>query len=89
MTLEEQTKIIFFSYIYGFIYCGFYKLFITIKIKNKIIKYLLNFIFCLSSVFLYFIMSYKINHVILNYYMIIFFIIGYITCQFVYDYDKS
>ena len=90
MILEEQIKIIFISFIYGILFYSGYKKLKQLKIKKRVIRYVLEFIFCmLNSFFFFFFITYKINGGILSYYMIIFVIIGILFCHLLYFDDKK
>ena len=73
MILEEQIKIIFISFIYGILFYSGYKLLKCVKIKKRIIRYIIELVFCILNSFLFYYLIYKINGGILSYYIIIFF----------------
>lgn len=89
MILEEQIKIIFISFIYGILFYSGYKKLKQLKIKKRVIRYVLEFIFCMLNSFFFFFITYKINGGILSYYMIIFVIIGILFCHLLYFDDKK
>lgn len=81
MILGLQIKIIFYSFIYGIFFYISLRLFKKITFKNKILKYFMQFIFCILNIFLFYFLLYKINYGILNYYELIFFFVGMFFCQ--------
>ena len=89
MILEEQIKVIFYSFIYGILFLGLYKSFNFKKIKRKNIKSFASFLFCILNAILFYFILYKINNGILNYYIVIFFIIGVFFCKVLYFGDKK
>ena len=89
MILSEQIRIVFFSYIYGILYYAGYFFAKKITLKRKILSFLLYFILCITFVIIFFALVYRINNMILNYYMIICFFLGIITCRLVYFNDKK
>jgi len=89
MELQEQFKVIFYSFIYGMFFITTLRVFKHIMIKNKFIKFFLELIFCLLHSSLFYYLLYNINRGILNYYIIIFLIIGAYFCKLFYFNDKK
>lgn len=89
MVLEEQIKVIFFSFIYGMFYYFSYKLFKSIKFRKRYFKIFFELMFNMSHSILFFILLYILNGGILNFYLLLFFILGNIFCHFLYFKDKK
>lgn len=89
MNLESQFKVIFYSFIYGMFFVSTFKAFKMIKFKKKFMKILLELLFCLFHVNIFYALLYKIDYGILNYYIVIFLIIGGFFCQLLYFEDKN
>jgi hypothetical protein len=80
MDLSLQILSIFFSFIYGmFIYFSL-NLYKKIKISQKI-NIIFQIIFCFTHVILFYLLLYKLNFGILNYYEFIFILLGIIFCK--------
>ena len=80
MTLLKQVIFIIFSFTTGFIYSYFIR-YITNKIKDisTYKKVIVNLIYIVFFITMYFILLVKINNGIVHYYSIIFFIVGIIA----------
>lgn len=89
MILENQFKVIFYSFIYGMFFVATLKALKLIKIKKKILKIFNEFFFCFTHVTVFYFLLYKINYGNLNYYMIIFLFLGGIFCQLLYFKDNN
>ena len=89
MQLEEQIKVIFYSFIYGLFFLASYNFLNLIKFKNIFLKNLITFCFCMLHTLLFYFLLYKINGGILNYYIALFFILGIFFCHFLYFNDKN
>lgn len=89
MGLENQFKVIFYSFIYGMFFLVTLRLMKLIKIRKKILKIIIEFFFCFIHVIIFYFLLYKINYGSLNYYMIIFLILGGLFCQLLYFKDNN
>lgn len=89
MELVEQFKVIFYSFIYGMFFLSTYKILKRFKFKNNVLKIIIEFLFCIGHVSLFYFFLYKINSGILTFYIIIFLIIGSIFCHLLYFSDKK
>ena len=89
MVLEEQIKVISYSFVYGILFWGLYKSLNFKRIKSKNIRFIISFLFCVLNSILFYFILYKINNGILNYYIAIFFIIGVFFCKVLYFGDKN
>ena len=83
MTLDEQIKVIFYSFIYGMFYYATYKMLKKITLRKKI-KLLIEFLFSISHVLLFYILLFLINDGALSFYILIFFSLGNIFCRLLY-----
>lgn len=88
MNLEEQFKVILYSFSYGMILFFMYKLFKMIIFKKKLLKYIYQLIFCTLNVVLFYFLLYKINNGILNFYIFLFLLLGVFFCK-VFYFDKE
>lgn len=88
MNLEEQFKVILYSFSYGMILFFMYKLFKMIIFKKKLLKYISQLIFCTLNVVLFYFLLYKINNGILNFYIFLFLLLGVFFCK-VFYFDKE
>ena len=84
MTLEEQFKVLFYSFIYGMFFLSSLSLFNLIKIKKKIVKFMLEILFVLSHVIIFYLLLYKINYGVLSFYIFLSFIFGILFCKVLY-----
>lgn len=78
--LKTQIKSIFFSFLYGV----FFSFMLSLNYKfifytEGIVKILINFLFILDNVFLYFILLRFINNGIVHYYFIFSIILGFFS----------
>lgn len=89
MNLSLQFKSLFYSFIYGMFFLYTYKLFRHLILKNKIVKVILEFLFCLIHVILFYYFLYKINNGILSFYLAIFLSLGMFFCKILYFNDKN
>lgn len=89
MELEEQFKVVFYSFLYGMFFITTLKTLKFVKINNKIIKFIIELMFCLLHSSLFYYLLYNINKGILNYYIIIFLIVGAYFCKLFYFGDKK
>lgn len=89
MGLENQFKVIFYSFIYGMFFLVTLRLMKLIKIRKKILKIIVEFFFCFIHVIIFYFLLYRINYGSLNYYMIIFLIFGGLFCQLLYFKDNN
>lgn len=89
MNLEEQFKVIFYSFIYGMFFLSTIKGLRYFKIKKNIYKFIMQLIFMLLHVSLFYYLLYKINGGILSIYVAIFFAIGMFFCKVLYFNDKK
>ena len=89
MSLDDQFKVIFFSFIYGMFFLASLKVLNLIKFKRKPVKILGELIFCFLHVIIFYFLLYKINYGILNYYIVIFLVCGGLFCQLLYFTDKK
>jgi hypothetical protein len=89
MDLQEQFKVIFYSFIYGMFFITTLRLFKFIHLRNKIVNFFIELIFCLLHSSLFYFLLYNINKGILNYYIVIFLIIGAYFCKLFYFNDKK
>ncbi|HIU40514.1 MAG TPA: hypothetical protein IAB68_04360 [Candidatus Aphodocola excrementigallinarum] len=89
MNLDEQFRVIFYSFIYGMFFLFTFKLFRLIKIKKLFYKFVLELIFFMLHVTLFYFLLYKINGGMLSSYIIIFLILGCISCHLLYFNDKK
>lgn len=83
MTLDEQIKVVFYSFIYGMFYYATYKMLKKITLRKKI-KLLIEFLFSISHVLLFYILLFLINGGALSFYILIFFSLGNIFCRLLY-----
>ena len=84
MSLEEQFKVIFYSFIYGMFYYATFKFLKKICFKKRIFKFLVQFLFSILHVILFYFLLFLINGGIINYYNLIFLVIGMFFCHFLY-----
>ena len=89
MKLENQFKVIFYSFIYGMFFVATFKLFKLLKIKNRILKIISELVFCFFHMGLFYFFLYKIDYGMLNYYIFIFLILGGLFCHLFYFKDKK
>ena len=89
MSLENQFKVIFFSFIYGMFFLTAYQILMNVVSKKKIIKILSFFLFCIINVLIFYFLLYKINYGMLSYYIIIFLILGMFFCHLLYFKDNN
>lgn len=89
MNLESQFKVIFYSFIYGMFFVSTLKILKLFKFKNKVIKIICEFLFCISHVIIFYYLLYKLDYGILNYYIAIFLLCGGLFCQLLYFQDKK
>ena len=89
MNLENQFKVIFFSFIYGMLFFMVYKVLINVIFKRNIIKILSFFLFCIINVLFFYFLLYRINYGMLSYYIIIFLILGMLFCHLLYFKDNN
>lgn len=89
MNLEEQFKLIFYSFIYGIFFLSTYKLVHLIKIKHNIFKMAFELCFCMLHVIIFYFLLYRINNGIINIYSLIFLVLGGIFCRILYYQDKN
>lgn len=89
MELENQFKVIFYSFIYGMFFLVTLRLMKLIKTRKKILKIIIEFFFCFIHVIIFYFLLYRINYGSLNYYMIIFLIFGGLFCQLLYFKDNN
>ena len=79
MNIEKQILCILFSFIYGiifnYIYRLFYKYLYNVRTRYKITN---NLLFNIDFILIYFTLIKEINKGIINYYFIIFIILGFI-----------
>lgn len=61
----------------------------TINFKKKIMKVLCELLFCFFHVVIFYLLLYKIDYGILNYYIVLFLIIGGLFCQLLYFLGKN
>lgn len=78
--LSIQIKSIIFSFLYGM----FFSVLLNINYKylyntKKYIKILMNIIFIIDNVLLYFLILIKINNGIIHYYFVLSIFLGFIT----------
>ena len=84
MTLEEQFKVLFYSFIYGMFFLSSLRLFNLIKIKKRVVKFILEMLFVLSHVIIFYLLLYKINYGSLSFYIFLSFIFGILFCKVLY-----
>lgn len=89
MSLENQFKVIFYSFVYGMFFIATLKALKLIKTRKKILKILCEFFFCFIHVIIFYFLLYKINNGNLNYYMAIFLFFGGLFCQQLYFKDNK
>ena len=61
MTLEEQFKVLFYSFIYGMFFLSSLRLFNLINVKKMVVKFMLEMLFVLSHVIIFYILLYNTN----------------------------
>ena len=76
MTLEEQFKVLFYSFIYGMFFLSSLRIFNLIKVKKRVVKFMLEMLFVLSHIIIFYLLLYKINYGSLSFYIFLSFIIG-------------
>lgn len=84
MNLQEQFKVIFYSITYGMFFLASYILFRKLQLKKKIFKILLEFIFCIFHIILFYYLLYKINFGVITVYAILFLFVGGFFCHLLY-----
>lgn len=89
MNLEEQFKVIFYSFIYGMFFLATFKMLKKFDLKKIIPRFFFELLFMLAHVCLFYYLLYKINGGMFSMYVVIFFIIGIIFCRFLYFGDKK
>lgn len=89
MNLEEQFKVVFFSFIYGMFFLFTIKVIKNIKYKKIIYRFITELIFMIIHVLLFYFLLYKINGGILSFYIALFFIVGFFFCRLLYFSDKK
>lgn len=89
MSLENQFKVIFYSFIYGMLFLSTYKILKRLKFKKNILKIIMEFLFCILHAILFYFLLYKINNGMLSFYILIFLILGGLFCQLLYFNDKK
>ena len=89
MTLEEQFKVIFYSFTYGMFFLTTLKLLKSFNFKKLFIKFIVELIFMVFHVSLFYFLLYKINKAMLSFYILLFFILGLCFCQLLYFNDKK
>lgn len=78
MNLEIQFKSLFYSCIYGVVFCFFFNLLYSLLFKKrKYVKVIASFLFILISFSIYFYILLKINNGVVNSYMLISFLFGF------------
>lgn len=89
MNLEEQFKVMFFSFIYGMFFLSTVKALKNIKYKKIIYRFIAELIFMIIHVLLFYFLLYKINGGILSVYIALFFLVGLFFCRLLYFSDKK
>lgn len=89
MNLEEQFKVIFYSFIYGMFFLATLRMFLMLKIKKIFQRFITELIFLLCHATLFYFLLYKINNGIISIYIPILFILGMAFCHFLYFEDKK
>ena len=84
MTLEEQFKVLFYSFIYGMFFLSSLRLFNLIKVKKSVVKFMIEMLFVLSHVIIFYLLLYKINYGSLSFYIFLSFIFGILFCKVLY-----
>jgi len=83
MLLEIQLQSLIYSFVYGY----FFSIVLNLNYKylfnsKAIIKVIINILFIIDNVFLYYILLRKINNGIVHYYFIIMIFLGFIFCNY-------
>lgn len=89
MNLEDQFKVIFYSFIYGMFFITTLKILKLFKFSKKTVKIISEFLFCVLHIIIFYYLLYKIDYGILNYYIVIFLLLGGLFCQLLYFKDKK
>lgn len=89
MNLEEQFKVIFYSFVYGMFFLATIKCLKKIPFKKVAIRFIVSLAFMLSHVSLFYYLLYKINGGMLSFYIILFLSFGAFFCQLLYFGDKK
>ncbi len=89
MSLENQFKVIFYSFIYGMFFVFVFRLFSLIKFKNKVLKVICEFVFCILNLILFYFLLYKINNGVLSFYIFLMLILGGLFCKVFYFGNKK
>lgn len=84
MNLEEQIKVIFYSFSYGMFYYTTFKFLRKIKFKKNTLKYIVEFLFSIFHVIIYYLLLFLINGGTINYYNFIFLFTGMLFCHLLY-----
>ena len=86
MILIIQIKSILFSFIYGIFFEFMYKINYKFLLPNNLfLKIIINMLFIIDNVLLYFILISKINGGILHLYFFIFLILGVLFYLYLFD----
>ena len=73
MSLEEQFRVIFYSFAYGMFFLSTVKLIKCIKVKKTLSRFLMELLFMIFHVILFYFLLYKINGGIISFYVGLFF----------------
>ena len=84
MNLEEQIKVLFFSFVYGMFLFYTIKLLKKVKITNIVNNILVNIFFFTCHAVMFYFLLYKINGGILSFYIAISLLLGTIFCKVFY-----
>ena len=76
MNLDEQFRVIFYSFIYGMFFLATLRYFKKINVSNFILKCILELFFLILHVCFFYFLLYKLNNGILSIYIGICFIFG-------------
>lgn len=88
MNLEEQIKVLFFSFMYGMFLFYTIKLLKKVKTKKIIRNILINILFFICHAVLFYLFLYKINGGITSFYIVISLLLGVIFCKVFYFDDN-
>ena len=89
MNIYEQIKVLFFSFIYGMFLMSSLSIYKKLKINKRIIKFLSELLFCLSSMFIFYYLLYKINNGVLSIYIFIMLFLGVFFCKVLYFNNRN
>jgi len=90
MILILQIKSLLFSFIYGMFFCLTFNINKKILLsKNKIYKIIINLLFIIDHVLIYFILLRIINNSILHIYMLFAFILGILFYLYYFTLNKK